>query len=145
MPSWVDQAYDDYAKRLQQKDCQLVLHPLAARKRNQHSDLAKIKQQEGDLLLNTIPKANRMGCMEVGGKSWSTEQLAEQMHQWMQTGQDISLLVGGPEGLSQKCLQQASFKWSLSPLTLPHPMVRVILAEQLYRAWSILHHLPYHR
>jgi len=67
------------------------------------------------------------------------------MSQWMLSGQDISLLVGGPEGLSQSCRDKANQLWSLSPLTLPHPLVRIIVAEQLYRAWSILKNHPYHR
>jgi len=84
-------------------------------------------------------------ALDVLGKSWSTEQLSGQLDQWLASGQDIVLLVGGPEGLSKACLQRADQKWSLSALTFPHPLVRVILAEQLFRAWSILSNHPYHR
>jgi 23S rRNA (pseudouridine1915-N3)-methyltransferase len=81
----------------------------------------------------------------VGGRGWSTEQLAEQLRGWLAGGRDLALLVGGPEGLAPACLAAAGERWSLSPLTLPHPLVRVVLAEQIYRAWSILDGHPYHR
>ncbi|HIP52586.1 MAG TPA: 23S rRNA (pseudouridine(1915)-N(3))-methyltransferase RlmH, partial [Chromatiales bacterium] len=79
------------------------------------------------------------------GRPWSTEQLAHALEGWLGEGRPVALLVGGPEGLSEECLAQAGQRWSLSPLTLPHPLVRVVVAEQLYRAWSILRNLPYHR
>jgi len=83
--------------------------------------------------------------LDVQGRSHSTEQLASRMDDWMHGGQDVCLLVGGPEGLSEECRKLANEKWSLSSLTFPHPLVRVILAEQLYRAWSVLRNHPYHR
>jgi 23S rRNA (pseudouridine1915-N3)-methyltransferase len=96
-------------------------------------------------MLKAIPKGCRIVALDVGGKAWSTEQLSDQLGQWMGAGPDIALLVGGPEGLAEACLQQADGRWSLSPLTLPHPLVRVVVAEQLYRAWSLLRNHPYHR
>ncbi len=96
-------------------------------------------------MLAAIPKGARVIALEVNGRDWSTEQLATQLEGWMGGGQDIALLVGGPEGLSDEARAAASQQWSLSPLTLPHPLVRVILAEQLHRAWSILRNHPYHR
>ena len=86
-----------------------------------------------------------MVALEVKGKAWSTEQLAQRMEDWMAEGRDVALLVGGPEGLADACRQRADLLWSLSPLTLPHPLVRVLLAEQLYRAWSVVQNHPYHR
>jgi 23S rRNA (pseudouridine1915-N3)-methyltransferase len=83
--------------------------------------------------------------LDVKGKPWSTEQLSQQLDSWMMSGRDVSLLVGGPEGLSPACLQRAEQSWSLSPLTFPHPLVRIVVAEQLFRAWSILTNHPYHR
>ena len=96
-------------------------------------------------MLAAIPKGCRVVALEIQGKPWSTNQLSIQLQNWMQGGQDIALLIGGPEGLAKDCIQRADQSWSLSPLTLPHPMVRVIIAEQLFRAWSILNNHPYHR
>jgi len=144
MPDWVVSAWKDYASRLQ-NDVTLKLIEVPASKRSKSADLKKIQQEEGDRILAAIPKSCRVVAMAIDGKSWSTEALSEQLQNWMQCGQDIALLVGGPEGLSQACYESADQKWSLSPLTLPHPMVRVIVAEQLFRAWSILHNHPYHR
>jgi 23S rRNA (pseudouridine1915-N3)-methyltransferase len=97
------------------------------------------------LLRDIAAKAPRVVALDVTGKTWSTERLAARLAQWMADGPDLALLVGGPEGLSPACSAAAEFSWSLSPLTLPHPLVRVVLAEQLYRAWSLMRNHPYHR
>jgi len=81
----------------------------------------------------------------VRGKTWSTEVLAARLQDWLQAGRNIALLVGGPDGLADECLARADMRWSLSPLTLPHALVRVLLAEQLYRAWTVIQGHPYHR
>lgn len=96
-------------------------------------------------MLAAIPKGARVVALDVKGKPWSTEGLSSNMEEWMQDGRDVALLVGGPDGLDPRCLQQAQQRWSLSPLTFPHPLVRVIIAEQLYRAHSIIKNHPYHR
>ncbi|MEJ1464018.1 MAG: 23S rRNA (pseudouridine(1915)-N(3))-methyltransferase RlmH, partial [Candidatus Sedimenticola sp. (ex Thyasira tokunagai)] len=96
-------------------------------------------------MLKAIPRNCRVMALDVKGKAWSTEQLSSQLGGWMGEGQDLALLVGGPEGLAAECLQRADNRWSLSPLTMPHPLVRVVVAEQLYRAWSLLRNHPYHR
>jgi 23S rRNA (pseudouridine1915-N3)-methyltransferase len=144
MPDWVNIGVNEYQKRLTQ-DCKLNIQQIAAIKRGKQTDLKKICETEGEKILSRIPNDNRVIALEVKGHNWSTEQLSQQMSQWMLSGQDVSLLVGGPEGLSQDCRDKASQLWSLSPLTLPHPLVRIIVAEQLYRAWSILKNHPYHR
>jgi len=144
MPVWVEQGYNEYGRRLTQ-DCKLELCEISASKRGKNSDLEKIREEEGDKIIAAIGKGNKVIALEVKGKPWSTEQLADQMRSWLQGGQDISLLIGGPEGMSQKCRNRADQLWSLSPLTLPHPLVRVLIAEQLYRAWSITKNHPYHR
>jgi len=144
MPDWVKTGVNEYQRRLTQ-DCKLNIHEIAAIKRGKQTDLKKICETEGEKILSSIPNDNRVIALEVKGRNWSTEQLSQQMSQWMLSGQDVSLLVGGPEGLSQSCRDKASQLWSLSPLTLPHPIVRIIVAEQLYRAWSILKNHPYHR
>ena len=144
MPAWVEQGYQEYAHRMP-TEAKLVLKEIAPGKRGKNADIKRIIQDEGQRIQAAIPKNNRIVILDVKGKAWSTEQLAERMHVWMQSGQDVSLLVGGPEGLSEEARNVADERWSLSALTFPHPLVRVILAEQLYRAWSVLRNHPYHR
>jgi 23S rRNA (pseudouridine1915-N3)-methyltransferase len=144
MPVWINQGYQDYAKRLN-GECRLKLTEIASVKRGKNADLTRIKREEGEKLLAAIPKGAYVVALEVNGRSWSTEQLSVQLDSWMHNGKDLALLVGGPEGLSEACVARADVKWSLSPLTLPHPLVRVLLSEQLYRAYTILKNHPYHR
>jgi 23S rRNA (pseudouridine1915-N3)-methyltransferase len=144
MPDWVEQGYQEYARRLP-ADYSLQLVEINAGKRGKGADIARITQQEGEKMLAAIPKGARVVALDVLGRGWSTEQLAQAMDDWRHDGRDVALLVGGPEGLAPACLAQAEQRWSLSPLTLPHPLVRIVVAEQLYRAWSILHNHPYHR
>ncbi|WP_426415929.1 23S rRNA (pseudouridine(1915)-N(3))-methyltransferase RlmH [Aestuariirhabdus sp. LZHN29] len=144
MPAWVQQGYQEYAKRLP-ADCGLECVEIPLGKRTKGADIKRAQRKEGEAMLAAIGGGDRVIALEVGGRPWSTEQLAEQMQQWRFDGRNISLLVGGPEGLAPECVARADQKWSLSPLTLPHPLVRVLLSEQLYRAWSILNNHPYHR
>ena len=144
MPDWVNKGYNEYAKRLT-GDCQLKMVEITPGKRGKNADLARIKIQEGERILSAIPKRSLVVALEVTGKAWTTEELSRQLDHWLHGGQDIALLIGGPEGLSEACVVRADIKWSLSSLTLPHPLVRVLLSEQLYRAYSILKHHPYHR
>jgi len=144
MPRWVQEGYAEYAKRLP-AECALRLVEIPAGRRGKNTDIARTVRDESQRILAAVPKGVTMVALEVGGRSWSTEQLAQQLDNWMGRGQDLALLVGGPDGLSEAARQAAGQHWSLSPLTLPHPLVRVVLAEQLYRAWSILRHHPYHR
>ncbi len=144
MPAWVLAGYDEYAKRLP-PECGLRLVEIAPGKRGKNADIARILRDEGERMLAAVPKGARVVALEVKGRDWSTEQLSLQLDGWLAGGQDIALLVGGPEGLADSCRARADQQWSLSPLTLPHPLVRVVLAEQLYRAWTILRGHPYHR
>jgi 23S rRNA (pseudouridine1915-N3)-methyltransferase len=144
MPGWVNEGTTEYASRMPPQ-CQLLIREIAAEKRTKNSDLQRIRQTEGEKLLAAIPDGSMVITLDVQGKSWSTEQLAQQLDKWMMSGRDASLLVGGPEGLSDACRQRAEQSWSLSPLTFPHPLVRIVVAEQLFRAWSILSNHPYHR
>lgn len=144
MPAWVEQGYQEYAKRLP-PECALALHEIPAGKRGKNADIARLTRQEGEKMAAAIPKGARVVALEVGGRAWSTEQLSARLDSWMGEGRDVALLVGGPEGLEPGMSAAADERWSLSPLTLPHPLVRIVLAEQLYRAWSILKGHPYHR
>lgn len=147
MPDWVQSGYDDYAKRLQPLlPVQLV--PLAMAKRGKNdsaSDIHKYCQQEGQTILTARQPRERLIALEVGGRNLSTEKLADTLKLWMQDGQDVALAIGGPDGLSNDVRQQAEWHWSLSPLTLPHPIVRIIVIEQIYRAMSLINGHPYHR
>lgn len=144
MPKWVTEGYDEYSKRLP-KDFALELLEIPMSPRGKNTDIAKAIRKEGDLMLEAIPPSDKVIAMEVLGKEWSTEQLADQTGQWRMDGYNVSLLVGGPDGLDPRCTARADQVWSLSRLTLPHPMVRIILAEQIYRAWTLMNSHPYHR
>ncbi len=143
-PSWIAAGYEDYAKRLP-PHCQLELVEIPAEKRTANADLKRIMDREGEKMLAAMKPGAHVIAMDKGGKNWDSEQLAAQMKDWLQNGKNIELLVGGPEGLAPACLARANEKWSLSAMTFPHLIVRLILAEQLYRAFTILNNLPYHR
>ena len=144
MPPWVTTGYLEYAKRLP-AECALKLVEIPAGHRGRSADVKRTLRDEGQRILKAVPNNCRLLALDVRGTAWTSEQLATGLGDWMADGRDLALLVGGPEGLSPECLERAHGRWSLSPLTLPHPLVRVLLAEQLYRAWSILRRHPYHR
>ena len=143
MPSWVETGFEEYRKRMPTElKLDLIEIPLNAKGKASSS---QSKENQGQALLKAINKQDRVIALDVLGKSMSTESLAMQLSSWQMNGQDICLLIGGPDGLSSDCLERADMKWSLSDLTLPHPLVRVLLMEQLYRAWTINKNHPYHR
>ncbi|MGE0081556.1 MAG: 23S rRNA (pseudouridine(1915)-N(3))-methyltransferase RlmH [Thiohalomonadaceae bacterium] len=144
MPAWVQAGYAEYAKRLP-PECALRLVEIAPGKRTKGADVARLVAEEGERILAAIPKGALVVALEVKGQPWSTEDLSRRLGEWMQGGRDVALLVGGPDGLDARCRARADLQWSLSPLTLPHPLVRVVLAEQIYRAHSLLRGHPYHR
>ncbi|MCD6039556.1 MAG: rlmH [Gammaproteobacteria bacterium] len=144
MPNWIKQGFADYAKRFP-ASCQLELVEIPAEKRTKNSVLKQLIEQEGKKLIAAIKPTNHIIALEIKGQMWNTEQLAVHLKNWQAERRNIDLIIGGPNGLSQSCLQKAETQWSLSPLTLPHPLVRVLVAEQLYRAVSLLQNHPYHR
>ena len=144
MPRWVQEGYQEYAKRLP-AECALKLVEVPPGHRGKSANIQRAIQDEGDRMLKAIPKNALVVALDVKGKAWSTEQLAGQLSDWMGDGLDLALLIGGPEGLDPRCLNQAHLRWSLSALTMPHPLVRVVVSEQLYRAWSVVRNHPYHR
>lgn len=144
MPGWVAEGFADYAGRMP-PECRLELVELAPGDRGKGANPARAREVEGRRLKETLPKGARVIALDLGGKQWSTEDLSGQLSGWLQGGSDIALLVGGPDGLAPDILQRADQRWCLSRLTLPHMLVRVFVAEQLYRAWSILSNHPYHR
>lgn len=144
MPAWVEQGYAEYAKRMP-RDCAVELVELPLAQRGKNTDIARAMEKEGEDMLAAIGKGEQVIALDVKGKPWSTEQLAEQMADWRMSGNNYCLLIGGPDGLAPQCLAQAQVRWSLSALTLPHPLVRIVVIEQLYRACSILQNHPYHK
>jgi len=145
-PAWVQAGFEHYAQRL----------PAALRPRLQHIPLARradkstrssqrARDEEGQRILKRLPLAAHVVALHVAGTGWSTRQLCERVKLWQRAGRDVYFVIGGPDGLSGACLERADELWSLSALTLPHALVRVVLAEALYRAWSIDAGHPYHR
>ncbi|EMR13036.1 50S m3Psi1915 methyltransferase [Methylophaga lonarensis MPL] len=143
MPRWVNEGVEEYSRRLP-RDIPLQLSEIPAARRGKTGQPEQWMQEEGQRIL-TAAGNQHMVALEVTGRSWSTEQLAQQMQQWLAGGKDVCFVIGGPDGLSKACLDRADQSWSLSALTLPHPLVRIVLAEQLYRAWTVLQNHPYHR
>ncbi|MGQ9425067.1 23S rRNA (pseudouridine(1915)-N(3))-methyltransferase RlmH [Gilvimarinus sp. F26214L] len=144
MPSWVEAGCQEYLKRLP-RDVTVEFKelPLASRGKNTPPRLAM--EKEAEQILSAIGDNNWVVALDKGGKPWSTEQAAEQFSGWRLRARPVSLVIGGPDGLAPACLQRADQLWSLSALTLPHPLVRVVIAEQLYRVWSLLSNHPYHK
>ena len=143
MPDWVQQGYQEYAKRLP-RECELVLKEISPDKRR-HQDTARIIRDEGERMITALAPRSHVVTLDIPGKPWSTEELARHLQRWLENGKPVALMVGGPEGLSQPVKDLAQESWSLSPLTFPHPLVRIVVAEQIYRAWSLLNNHPYHR
>lgn len=141
---WAETAFQDYQKRLP-SECKLNLITIPLSKRNKNSEISKHIAEEEKKILAAIPKRSRIIALDVQGQMWNTLQLAQSLQRWQLERQDVSLLIGGPDGLGAACTKIAERIWSLSPLTLPHALVRIIVAEQLYRAWSLLSNHPYHR
>ena len=148
MPGWVDAAFRDYAKRLPAA-CRLSLREVPAAYRGKAArkggSVAEAMRREGEGLLRAAPAGARIVALDERGAVWSTAELARRLAAWLAEGRDTALLAGGPDGLAPACLQRAEVRWSLSRLTFPHALVRVIVAEQLWRAWSLLDRHPYHR
>lgn len=147
MPHWVVEGYADYAKRLSQ-DYKLELVEIALGQRS-GGDTVRATEKEGERMLAAM--ANNLGAnpyvvaLQVGGKALNTEQLAQFLATRARDGRNLAFCIGGPEGLAPAVAARADLNWSLSPLTLPHALVRVIVAEALYRAVSVIKNHPYHR
>lgn len=144
MPGWVSEGCRDYQRRLP-PEWRLDLIEISLGKRAANQPANRAVEQESAALLKQISSNDFVIALDVRGNPASTEALAEYLLRWQNQGRDIALLIGGPDGLSQECLQRADLRLSLSELTLPHPLVRILLLEQLYRAWTINVNHPYHR
>lgn len=144
LPEWVQAGYREYAERLP-RECRLELREIPSGQRSRGADLKRAVRDEGGRILAALKSGDRVVALDVAGRSMDTMGLARRLGDWLQDGRDIALLIGGPDGLAPACLERCELRWSLSPLTLPHGLVRVVVAEQLYRAWSVLAKHPYHR
>jgi len=144
MPRWVNEAWIEYSRRMP-PNLSLSLREIALEKRGKNADTRRLRATESKALYDAMPARARVIALDVQGRSWSTEKLAENFEAWLSDGRDVGFMIGGPDGISADIMQQADTRWSLGPLTLPHPLVRVVLAEQLYRAWTITQNHPYHR
>lgn len=144
MPAWVDAGFKDYVKRLPPV-LRLRLIEVRAGRRTKGADIARLIDAEAERLVAATPAGAHVIALERSGRRVSTAEFSGALATHMRRGTDIAFWIGGPEGLPAQCLARASEQWSLSLLTFAHPVVRVVLAEQLYRAWSITQNLPYHR
>lgn len=144
MPVWVEAGFTEYAKRLSHT-LPLEVIEITPGLRGKSRDSMRAIAEEGIAMLAATPKNAHVIALDGRGTAWSSEQLAEQLQRWRMLGQDLAFLIGGPEGLASPVVERAQQRWSLGPLTLPHPLVRIVLAEQLYRAVSLLANHPYHR
>ena len=143
VPAWVGAGFEEYAKRLPHEN-RLELVEVAAADRRGGAGADRWRAEEAERLRQAATGA-RMIALEVPGRMLTTEQLSERMDDWRMEGRDVALLIGGADGIAPALLAEAEARWSLSPLTLPHALVRVVVAEQVYRAWTLLSGHPYHR
>jgi len=144
MPAWVEAGFAEYARRLSHW-LPLELVEIAPGERGKGRDAQRAMDEEARRLQAAIPKGAHVVLLDSGGRAHSSEQLAQRLEHWRMQGRDLALLVGGPEGFAAPVREAAQERWSLGPATLPHPLVRIVVAEQLYRAASILANHPYHR
>ncbi len=141
-PDWVDAGFNDYARRMP-GGARLSLHTVGHAKPGQPVERARA--DEGRRLRGVVPKRARTVALDRSGTALSSEAVAEHAREWNRTGAEVAFLIGGADGLAADLIAEADERWSLSPLTLPHGLARVIIAEQIYRALTILHNQPYHR
>ena len=144
MPAWIEAGFQEYAKRMP-PECRLVLKEIKPIERSSGKNAETVMAQERTRIEAALPKGGRVIALDEHGVHMTTVQLSQQLSTWQQQGGDVSFVIGGADGLDAEFKKNADMLLRLSNMTLPHGMVRVILAEQLYRAWSILRNHPYHR
>ncbi len=144
MPSWVEAGCTEYGKRMP-PELRIETLEIALGARGKNQPASKAIEKESQALLKAIGAQDFVVALDVIGRTLSTEKLASKLADWQMNGRDVCLIIGGPDGLSAECLARANMRWSLSDLTLPHPLVRIVLMEQMYRAWTINANHPYHR
>jgi 23S rRNA (pseudouridine1915-N3)-methyltransferase len=143
-PTWITQGVEDYVSRMK-RQCRFTVREIKTADRRKPQSVSVYKEEEGRGILSVLGKDSRVIAMDPGGQQWSTEQLALKIADWSQMTSHFQFLIGGPDGLSDVCRDKAHETWSLSRLTFPHFLVRLLLSEQIYRALSINSNHPYHR
>ena len=144
MPAWVDHAVNDFVKRLREGVI-FTLIEIPLLRRGKSSDLVRITEKEQLMMAAAIPSSSYVIALDVTGVAYSSEQLASKLEKLQQITSHLCFLIGGPEGLTPHIITLSNEQWSMSKLTLPHTLVRIVLVEALYRAWSILQNHPYHK
>jgi 23S rRNA (pseudouridine1915-N3)-methyltransferase len=144
MPGWVEAGVEEYARRMR-NELGFSIVEIAMAKRGKNVNVGQCMQREGEAMLAKVSGSDYVVALDVKGRALDTPGLANRLQHIQEQGRRLVLLVGGPDGLDPSCLQRADETWSLSPLTMPHPLVRILLAEQLYRAHSLNKGHPYHR
>ncbi|MCZ6516412.1 MAG: 23S rRNA (pseudouridine(1915)-N(3))-methyltransferase RlmH [Gammaproteobacteria bacterium] len=144
LPEWVYEGFRVYQQRMP-RDIRLDLEEIPLVSRTSKGRPGPAVQKEGERLLRRMKQQQLMVALDQAGDPWTSAELAARLQEWLQRHPRIALVIGGPDGLSAACKQRADLCWSLSPLTLPHGLVRVVVAEQLYRAWTMLQGHPYPR
>lgn len=144
MPAWIETGFADYAGRMP-RECQLRLVEIPVAERGKNADIARLKQAEGEKILKALPRDASVIALDERGELLDSPAWGRELQGWLQSGRDTALLIGGPDGHAPEVLARADRQWSLSRLTLPHALVRVMVAEQLYRAWTLVTNHPYHR
>jgi 23S rRNA (pseudouridine1915-N3)-methyltransferase len=143
-PAWIDSGYAEYADRLRGA-CKLELAVVPLARRTPSSPVGRALADEAERMAAAIPAGAHVVALAEAGKPWTTKELAAKLARWAESGAPVVLLIGGPDGLGPAAVERAVECWSLSSLTLPHGLARVVVAEAIYRAWSLLHNHPYHR
>lgn len=143
-PAWERDGFDTYARRLP-RECALTLVEIPIERRGANADVARLVEREGERMLAKVARGARVVALDERGTAFDTRALAARLQAWLTEGRDLALLVGGPDGLAPACTSAAELRWSLSPLTFPHGLARILVAEQIYRAWTVLTGHPYHR
>jgi 23S rRNA (pseudouridine1915-N3)-methyltransferase len=144
MPSWITEGFNEYTKRMP-REAAISLVEIKPEPRNSGKTAAQIMEAEAQRIRAALPVSALCIALDEHGATPTTRQLSQHMQDWMQQGCDVAFVIGGADGLHESVKRQARQLMALSALTLPHGMVRVLLAEQLYRAHSLLHNHPYHR
>ena len=144
MPAWVDMGFSEYAKRMP-PEARIQIIEIKAEKRSAGKSLNQVLDAERERILASLPRHCLQVVLDDSGRALSTEQLAQNLAVWMQAGRDVAFVIGGADGLHEEIRNNADTKLSLSAMTLPHTLVRVVLVEQLYRAVSLMNKHPYHR
>lgn len=144
MPEWVATGFAEYAGRMP-RDMALTLHALPNPASSRALDTSTLRRLEGQALLAAVPGQALVVALDEGGDVVDTQAMAGRLARWQQSGRDVALVIGGAAGLDDAVRERADWVWSLSPLTFPHMLVRILVAEQIYRAWSLLNNHPYHR